>query len=113
MLIRCRILCLFLTLLISGCFPWLHRIEVQQGNVLEQQQLDQLEAGMNKEQVRFLLGNPVLNDTLNAQRWDYYFSLKDDKGKSKSYWLMVMFQEGLYQKYVVGQRIFDLAEENP
>ena len=48
--------CCALLLSISGCFPWLYRIEVQQGNVIDQEQLDKLESGMNHDQVIFLLG---------------------------------------------------------
>lgn len=88
---------------------------MQQGNVLEQKHLDQLEAGMNKEQVRFLLGTPALNDALGEQQWDYYFSLKGEngeEGETRSYWVLIQFQQDRYQKYVVGKRVFNLIEES-
>ena len=54
---------------IAGCstfrFPGVHRITVQQGNVITQQMVDKLKPGMTKSQVRFVLGNAVIDDQLN------------------------------------------------
>ncbi len=65
---------------LSGCssfqFPWVYRINVQQGNIIDQEKLDQLKIGMTKRQVQFLLGAPLLNDTFNPDRWDYLYSVK-------------------------------------
>ena len=64
---------------LSACstlkFPGVHRINVQQGNVITQQMIDKLRPGMTKSQVRFVLGNAVINDSLNAERWDYIYTL--------------------------------------
>lgn len=56
-------------------FPGVHRITVQQGNVITQQMIDKLRPGMTKSQVRFVLGNAVVNDPLDADRWDYVYSI--------------------------------------
>ncbi len=68
----------------SGCsqlkFPFVYRINVQQGNIIDQKKLDQIKIGMNKRQVQFLLGTPLLMDTFNGERWDYIYSVrKGDK----------------------------------
>jgi outer membrane protein assembly factor BamE len=76
-------LLLFCLLFLAGCsgssafFPGAHKIEIRQGNVITQEMVDQLEIGMTKRQVRFVLGTPLLVDTFSGERWDYYFS--DDK----------------------------------
>jgi outer membrane protein assembly factor BamE len=50
-----------------------YRIEVQQGNYLPQEAVLQLKPGMTKDQVRFLLGTPLLADIFHENRWDYIF----------------------------------------
>ncbi|MCM8595597.1 outer membrane protein assembly factor BamE [Accumulibacter sp.] len=57
-----------------------YRIDVQQGNVLTQDMVSQLRPGLSREQVRFILGTPILMDMFHANRWDYFFWLK--KGKT-------------------------------
>ncbi len=57
-----------------------YRIDVQQGNVLSQEMVSQLRPGLTKDQVRFILGTPVLMDMFHANRWDYFYWLK--KGNS-------------------------------
>jgi outer membrane protein assembly factor BamE len=57
-----------------------YRIDVQQGNVLTQDMVSQLRPGLSKDQVRFILGTPVLMDMFHSNRWDYFYWLK--KGNS-------------------------------
>lgn len=57
-----------------------YRIDVQQGNVLSQDMVSQLRPGLSKDQVRFILGTPVLMDMFHGNRWDYFYWLK--KGNS-------------------------------
>mgnify|MGYP001254145208 FL=1 len=57
-----------------------YRIDVQQGNVLTQEMVSQLRPGLTRDQVRFILGTPVLMDMFHANRWDYFYWLK--KGNS-------------------------------
>jgi len=53
-----------------------YRIDVQQGNVLTQEMVSQLRPGLTKDQVRFILGTPVLVDMFHANRWDYFYWMK-------------------------------------
>jgi outer membrane protein assembly factor BamE len=62
----------------SGC---VYRINIQQGNFLDQAAVDQIKAGMTRSQVRYLLGTPMVADTFNKERWDYIYYLK--KGRSR------------------------------
>lgn len=57
-----------------------YRIDVQQGNVLSQEMVSQLRPGLSMDQVRFILGTPVLADMFHANRWDYFFWLQ--KGRT-------------------------------
>lgn len=74
------IILLTATVALTGCstlrFPGVHRITIQQGNVITQQMIDRLRPGMTKSQVRFVLGNPVVDDPLSQNRWDYFYSIQ-------------------------------------
>tara|TARA_X000001036_G_scaffold336749_1_gene315705 strand:+ start:609 stop:1046 length:438 start_codon:yes stop_codon:yes gene_type:complete len=67
-------------LILSGCslsrFPGVYRINIEQGNILTQEMIDQLEPGMTQRQVKFILGTPLLRDSLNQNRWDYRYLLR-------------------------------------
>jgi outer membrane protein assembly factor BamE len=53
-----------------------YKIDIQQGNVLTQDMVAQLRPGLSKDQVRFILGTPVLMDMFHANRWDYIYRLQ-------------------------------------
>lgn len=53
-----------------------YKIDIQQGNVLTQEMVSQLKPGQTKDQVRFILGTPVLADVFHANRWDYVYRLQ-------------------------------------
>ena len=67
-----------LLLLAAGCnyMPQVtpYRMEIQQGNFVTQQMVAQLKPGMTKDQVKFVLGTPLVSDLFHADRWDYIFS---------------------------------------
>ena len=52
------------------------RVEVVQGNFISKEQVEALRAGMSRQQVRDLLGTPLLASIFHADRWDYVFTLK-------------------------------------
>jgi outer membrane protein assembly factor BamE len=54
-----------------------YKLDIQQGNILEREKVAQLKPGMTKRQVRFILGTPLVIDTFNQDRWDYYYSIKN------------------------------------
>jgi len=64
---------LVLALALQGC---VYRMDIQQGNLLDVEQVDQVEVGMTRSQVRFLLGTPMVIDSFDADRWDYMYSLR-------------------------------------
>ena len=59
-----------LALLLAACGPLApYRIDIQQGNYVTQEMVSQLRSGMTKEQVRYLLGTPLMTDIFHADRW--------------------------------------------
>ena len=69
------ILCLAACLSACGFigFPGVYKIDVEQGNIVTQDMVDQLKPGMSRRQVRFILGTPLVEDTFNENRWDYIY----------------------------------------
>lgn len=53
-----------------------YRMNIQQGNFLDAKEVDQVEVGMTRSQVRFLIGTPMVADPFNVERWDYVFFFK-------------------------------------
>jgi outer membrane protein assembly factor BamE len=79
---------LILALTLSGCT---HRVDIQQGNRITQAEFAQLVPGMSREQVRYLLGTPLLLDPFHADRWDYLFHLTTNQGSRSRYHIVVNF----------------------
>lgn len=78
---------------LSGCgFALVHKIDIQQGNVVTPEQVAQLKKGMTKAEVRQLLGTPLLTDVFHGERWDYYFSLMRRGRLEERTGLAVMFE---------------------
>jgi outer membrane protein assembly factor BamE len=94
---------LFVACLTKGLFALLaacaleacvYRIDIQQGNVIEQESVDQVQVGMTRSAVQFLLGTPMVADAFHQQRWDYAYYLR--RGRSRNVerrWLVVYFEE--------------------
>jgi len=64
---------LALCLALAGCGSIIHRIDIQQGNIVAPETFAMLKPGMTKNDVRQLLGTPLLSDVFHGDRWDYYF----------------------------------------
>lgn len=77
------------TVLLTGCsymkypnmakllkYPNVHKLVIRQGNIIDQEMIDQLRPGLTRSQVRYILGTPLIADTFNQSRWDYYYSIK-------------------------------------
>ena len=56
--------------------PFIHKIDVQQGNVVTQEMISRLRRGMDKKQTTFVMGSPIILDTFNAHRWDYVYTFQ-------------------------------------
>lgn len=113
--------CLFLALILSGCskfslpkIPGIYKFDIQQGNLITQEMIDQLKPGMTKSQVRFIMGTPLIADTFSQDRWDYFYSLQpgDRSGEVRER-MAIFFKDdllvGFRGDFVPGQN----APENP
>jgi outer membrane protein assembly factor BamE len=81
----------------SGC---VYRMNIQQGNFLEARTVNQLQVGMTRSQVRYLLGTPMVPDAFDKERWDYlYFFKKGRWRKPEERHLIVFFKEDKVDKF--------------
>ena len=64
--------------------PFVYKLDIQQGNVITQNQVDQLRTGMSRRQVQFVIGAPMITDPFHANRWDYFYSLQPGSGRKES-----------------------------
>jgi outer membrane protein assembly factor BamE len=72
-----------------------YRIEIQQGNFISQETASRLKLGMSKDQVRFVLGTPLITDTFHADRWDYVFRRQKANSRDlEQRRLAVFFEDG-------------------
>lgn len=87
----------FVVTLLSGCVDWIYRIDVPQGNFLEQKNVDQLRIKMTKEQVIYVLGKPVVQDSFNHNTWYYVYEMKrgmKKRGEDVRKELVIQFEDG-------------------
>jgi outer membrane protein assembly factor BamE len=82
---------LLATTFAAGC---VYRANISQGNLFKQEDLDQVEIGMTRNQIRFLLGTPMIDDPFHASRWDYVYYLKRGRqDASFKRWVSVFFED--------------------
>ncbi len=77
--------------LLLGCS--LHKLDVQQGNVITPDVLAKLKLGMTQEQVKFLLGTPPITDPFHATRWDYTYTYREQDKQTETSHLTLLFNE--------------------
>lgn len=101
--LRTSLITAALAVTLSACgstkwgFPY--RADVQQGNWITAEQVTQLEPGMSRAQVRFVLGTPVLQDALHANRWDYTYYNKPGYGEEELRQFTVWFDGDLLTRW--------------
>jgi outer membrane protein assembly factor BamE len=100
-----------LTLLLGGCawnpfsrerldsYSITYKINIQQGVVVTQEMADQLKIGMTRDQVRFVLGTPILTDPFHADRWDYPFRFQPGRGRIEERRFTVYFDKDRLVRY--------------
>ena len=70
-----------------------YRIDVRQGNFVTQEMVAQLKPGQSREQVRFILGSPLVADMFHVDRWDYVYRFRQGHGEVQQRTLTVFFQD--------------------
>lgn len=71
-----------------------YRPDVQQGNIVTKDMVEGLRPGMTRDQVRFLLGTPMLTDIFHQDRWDYPYYLRRRSGETQTRHLSIVFADG-------------------
>lgn len=69
-----------------------YKVQVVQGNVVSREQVDFLKPGISRQQVRDVLGTPLLASAFHADRWDYVFTLRRNGVQEQSYRLALFFK---------------------
>lgn len=86
------------TLLLAGCsglrFPGVYRIDIEQGNIVDQDMLDKLRVGMTAAQARFVMGSPQLTDPFDPNRWVYLYRLRRGNGELVQNRVELWFADG-------------------
>jgi outer membrane protein assembly factor BamE len=87
----------------SGC---VYRANISQGNLIKEEDLEQVEVGMTKNQVRFLLGTPMIDDPFSKQRWDYIYYIKMGRRDATfKRWVSVFFEEDVVSEIRTDQEL--------
>jgi outer membrane protein assembly factor BamE len=107
-------------LMLCGCstleFPWVYRLDIEQGNIIKQEMVDQLKPGLSKSQVQFVMGTALIEDTFNSDRWDYLYTLRRGDGSYTRQRLTLTFDGdvlvGLSGDYLPGGAATGAATSN-
>lgn len=73
--------------------PFVYRVDIQQGNVIEQSMLDKLEPGMTKAKVKYVMGTPLLVDPFHSNRWEYIYSIEPGGGSRSQRHVALFFKD--------------------
>jgi outer membrane protein assembly factor BamE len=71
-----------------------YRPDIQQGNLLQLDEVDQVKAGMTRSQVRYILGTPMVSDPFDPQRWDYVYTFQRGRRSELDRSHFVVYFEG-------------------
>jgi len=106
-------LILALSFLAAGCelAPSLtpYQIEIQQGNYVTQEMVAQLKPGLTRDQVRFVLGTPLVSDLFHEERWDYIFMRRRANSSEREYRRIAVFFDHGRLKRIEGGVMADAA----
>jgi outer membrane protein assembly factor BamE len=95
---------------ISGC-NLIYKQNVQQGNALEQEDLDELYVGMNRRQVLFVLGTPSIRDPFHQERWDYVQTYSRRGGPLVQRTVTLRFEDDALSEIIGAENPFDTPIE--
>lgn len=102
---------LSITLTSTACSNWIYRIDVPQGNFLDERDVKKLRIEMTKEQVIYVLGNPVVQDSFDDNRWYYVYDMKRGmrkRGEDFQKQMIITFED---EKIVSIEGDFELSED--
>ena len=83
-------------------FLWIftpYRPDVQQGNFVSQEMIEQVKVGQTREQIMFILGTPLLQDVFHKDRWDYPFYLARGNGELTTSRVTLYFKDDKLERF--------------
>jgi outer membrane protein assembly factor BamE len=95
----------------SFSLPRVHKVTVQQGNVITQEMIDRLKPGMTRSQVAFVMGEPVVRNSFDDNRWDYIYSLEIPGYYNEQKRVSVYFENGVLAYFTGDYAPSGIAEE--
>lgn len=106
-----------LIILLSGCnkdkIPGVYRIDIQQGNAIDQNMINKLKPGMTKSQVAYVMGTPLIIDTFHPNRWDYIYSFHPGNGQREQRKLTLYFTQDETLSHIEGDTRIVAREDLP
>lgn len=91
------------TVLATGCselhFPGVYRINIEQGNLVDEEMLATLKDGMTSDQVKFVMGAPQLVDPFEPDRWVYLYRLRRGDGEIVQNRVQLWFADGVLVRH--------------
>lgn len=103
-----------LTAGLSACgfvgFPGVYKIDIEQGNLVEQDMIEQLQLGMSRRQVRFIMGSPLVEDTFNPNRWDYPYVIRNGQTIIREAQVSIYFEDDVLTR-ITGDYLPEWATE--
>ena len=76
-----------------------YKIDVIQGNFVSKEQVEQLQSGMSRDQVKAVLGTPLMTSLFHADRWDYVFTLKRQGVEPQAFKYTVFFKGDQLERF--------------
>lgn len=83
----------FIISVLTGCFPGVYYIDIPQGNLIDDSKLAEVKIGMEPRQVLYLLGTPLITNSFNQNRWDYYYSIRHNSDTEVVHHVTILFTE--------------------
>ena len=94
-----RILLLIIILASTGCGKLRpYRVDIEQGNIIDQKDVVKLHAGLDKNQVEAILGAPLLNEVFDSNIWSYAYTKQINGGKIEKERLILEFKNNKLTK---------------
>ena len=111
-----RIKLLLLSMLLASCnsVPFLtpYKMDIRQGNFVIADMREKLKLGMSKQQVRYVMGTPMINDVFHSNRWDYVYRLERGSKVIEKQNLTLYFEGNNLTRIVDEGKPVEAAPEN-
>lgn len=92
-MLRLALIVTLLALLLTGCSQFVFKQDIQQGNVIDEDDVSELSIGMTKRQVSVLLGTPSVRSPFHHDRWDYFYSFSRGGAAPEQHLMTLRFED--------------------